>query len=178
MRQFTLRQPPPDIIITTQEWKPDPEVIPKHDDLYARAWECEYEKPIFDAKNNNPTPPNSPEIPIQSNVSTEETWNTPGTAEDCSREVFFSNGRNIWRSRYVSLHGIWCGDKLGATKQQPDQPRSTQYNFRHNPEPNCNAITDINSCNALVCSTERVPRHSSNSKDTSRNQYVAVHKLF
>ena len=41
MRQLTTRQPPPDIRITPQERKPDPEVSLKRDDLYARAWECE-----------------------------------------------------------------------------------------------------------------------------------------
>ena len=38
LRSFTPRQPIPDVQTTAQEWKPDPEVIIKHDDLYARAW--------------------------------------------------------------------------------------------------------------------------------------------
>ena len=37
MRPFTPGQPPADIRITPQDWKPDPEVSLKHDDLYARA---------------------------------------------------------------------------------------------------------------------------------------------
>ena len=45
MRQFTPRQPPAYTRITPQEWKPDPEVSLKHDDLYAKAWECENEEP-------------------------------------------------------------------------------------------------------------------------------------
>ena len=57
IRQFTPRQPITDIRIILQEWKPDPEVSLKHDDLYATAWECEYEKLLFDAKNDNATPP-------------------------------------------------------------------------------------------------------------------------
>ena len=40
LRPFTPRQPIPDIPITPREWQPDPEVVIKHDDLYARAWEC------------------------------------------------------------------------------------------------------------------------------------------
>ena len=59
MRQFTAHQPPPDIRITPQKWKPDPEVSLKHDELYARVWECEYEKPIIYAKNDKAMPPNS-----------------------------------------------------------------------------------------------------------------------
>ena len=42
LRQFTPRQLMPDIKITPREWKPDPDVIIEHDDLYAKAWECEY----------------------------------------------------------------------------------------------------------------------------------------
>ena len=64
MRQFTPRQPPADIRITPQESKPDPEVSLKHDCLYARAWECDYEQPICDAENNNATPPNAQEVPV------------------------------------------------------------------------------------------------------------------
>ena len=58
MRQFTPRQLLTDIRVTPQEWKPDPEVSLKHDDLYVRAWECDYEQPIFDDENNKRTPPN------------------------------------------------------------------------------------------------------------------------
>ena len=64
----------------------------KHDDLYARAWECDYEQPIFDAENNNATPPNSTEIPVQSDVATEEMRNTPGTAHECFPENFPPTG--------------------------------------------------------------------------------------
>ena len=80
MRQFTPHQPPADIQITPQEWKPDPEVSLKHPDLDARAWECEYENPILDAKENNTMSPNSDEIPVQSDVTFEKMRNTPGTA--------------------------------------------------------------------------------------------------
>ena len=77
MRQFTPHQPLADIQVKPHEYKPDPEISPKHDDLYARAWEFDYEQPIFDAENNNAVPSNSPEIPIQSDFSTEEMRNTP-----------------------------------------------------------------------------------------------------
>ena len=86
--QFTPHKPPPDIRITPQERKPDPEVSLKHDDLYAKAWECENEKPIFGAKNKNATPPDSPENQVQFDLSTEETWNTPETAKDFFRDSF------------------------------------------------------------------------------------------
>ena len=88
MRLFTPRQPPPDKGMTPQERKTDPELSIKHDDLYGRAWECEYEKPLFDTENNNATPSNSPEIPVLSGLSSEETRNLSGTPQECSREIF------------------------------------------------------------------------------------------
>ena len=57
MHQVTPREPLPDLRILPQEWKPDLEANIMHDDLYARAWECEYERPNFDAKNNNARQP-------------------------------------------------------------------------------------------------------------------------
>ena len=60
LRQFTLRQPKPNIPITPHELQPDPEVVIKHDNLYVRAWECEHEKLIFECDYNNLVTPNSP----------------------------------------------------------------------------------------------------------------------
>ena len=47
LHQFTPRQPPADIRIARHELKPDPDVSLKHDKLYSRAWEYDYEQPIF-----------------------------------------------------------------------------------------------------------------------------------
>ena len=88
MRQFTPRQPPADITVKPQEYKSDPEVSLNHDDLYARAWEYDFEQSIFDAENDNEAPPNLQEIPLQSDYSTEETRNTPGNPHVCSTEIF------------------------------------------------------------------------------------------
>ena len=60
----------------------------KHDDLYARAWEYDYEQSIFENKNNNATPPSPHEVQVQTDISTEETRNTPGAAHECSPEIF------------------------------------------------------------------------------------------
>ena len=87
-RQFTPRQPLPDKGITPEEWKPNPEVGLQHDDLYTRAWECDYERPVVDAENNNATPPHLPENAVESDLSIEETWNKPGTAGERSWEIF------------------------------------------------------------------------------------------
>ena len=92
MPQFTTRQPVPDVRINQQEWKPDSKVNIKHNDLHARARDCESESSIFDAKNNYAKPPKSPKSALQSVLLTEETWNTTKTARDRSRGTFSSKG--------------------------------------------------------------------------------------
>ena len=47
LRHFTPRQHIPHILITQRKWRPDPEVISKHEDLCARARECENGKSIL-----------------------------------------------------------------------------------------------------------------------------------
>ena len=94
MRQFTHQQLLPYIRITPQEWKIDPEVSVKPDDLYARAWERENESPNFDSENHIATPPNSLEIAVQSDLSTEDTWNRSQTAGQPSQD-FFPKRKNI-----------------------------------------------------------------------------------
>ena len=87
IRQFTPRQPVPDTPVTPRKWQPDPEVIIKHDDLYARAWECEYDKPIFDSDRDNLKSPNSPEVTVRSGEAADETKSTPGTIQDNSSDT-------------------------------------------------------------------------------------------
>ena len=86
LRQFTPCQTKPDIPVTPREWQPDPEVIVKHDDLYARAWECDYEKPIFDSDRDNLVPSNSPEVTVRWGKAADETRSTPGTIQEDSSE--------------------------------------------------------------------------------------------
>ena len=87
--QFTPRQPPADIAVKPpQEYKPDPQVSLHHDDLYAGAWEYDFEQPIFDAENDKAAPPKIQEIPQQSDYSADEMRNTPGNPHVCSPEIF------------------------------------------------------------------------------------------
>ena len=73
--------------LTPREWQPHPEVIFQHDDLYARAWECEYDKPKFDSDYNNLVTPNSPEVTIRSEEAADETTPTPGTKRENSQKL-------------------------------------------------------------------------------------------
>ena len=82
LRQFTPHQPIPDTPVTPRKWQPDPEVIIKHDDLYARTWECECDKPIFDSDRDNMVVPNSPEVTAQPEEAADEKRSTPGTIQE------------------------------------------------------------------------------------------------
>ena len=138
MRQFTPRQPPADIIIKPHEYKSDPEMSLHHDDLYARAWEYDFEQPIFDAENDNEAPPNQREIQVQSDLSTEETRNTQGTTHQCSPEIFPPTDEiDDVADTYTHVEP----DVGISSEKQEDRlsnPRSSKYNLRHNQKPNCN----------------------------------------
>ena len=87
LRQFTSRQPIPDTPVTQREWQRDPEVIIKHDDLYARAWECEYDKPMIDSDRKKMVIPNSPEVSVRPEEAADKTSSTPGTIQGVSSEI-------------------------------------------------------------------------------------------
>ena len=72
--------------ITPREWQPDPEVVITHDDLYARAWECENDEPIFDSDYNILATPSPPEIRIRSQQAADEMRNTPEIIPENSPE--------------------------------------------------------------------------------------------
>ena len=138
MRQFTPRQPPADITVKPHEYKPEPEVGLNHDDLYARAWEHDFEQPIFDAENSNEAPPNQREGPVQSDFSTEEMRNTPGNPHVCSPDIFPKTDE-LDDVTDTCLHMEPDAETSPEQPQiSPTDPRSSKYNLRHNPKPNCN----------------------------------------
>ena len=138
MRQFTPHQPPADITVKPQEYKSDPEVSLNHDDLYARAWEYDFEQPIFDAENDNEAPTNSLEIPVQSDFSAKEMRNTPGNPHVCSPDIF-PDSDQLGDVTDTCPH---VEPNVGTSSEQqgnsPSNPRSSKYNLRHNPKSNCN----------------------------------------
>ena len=137
IRQFTLRQPPADIAVKRQEYKPDPEVSLHHDDLYAKAWEYDYEQPIFDAENNNAAPPNPQEIPVQSDFSAEEMRKTPVNPHVCSPEFFPCTDEVSEVTDTCPHMEPDVESSSEQTENSPTNPRSSKDNLRHNPKPNC-----------------------------------------
>ena len=88
LRQLTTRQSIPDVQITPQEWKPDPDVSIIYDDLQARAWKREYERPFFNNDQDNAATPNSSRNVVRSDLPTCETSNTRGSSRERSPETF------------------------------------------------------------------------------------------
>ena len=100
LRQFTPRQSLSDIPATQSKWQPDPEVLITHNDLYARAWECEYDQPIFDSDYKKLAAPSPPEITIRSEQTADEMRNTQGITPENSPEIIpqpdaSSDGRDV-----------------------------------------------------------------------------------
>ena len=138
LRQFTPRQPIPDTPVTPREWQPDPEVIIKHDDLYARAWECEYDKPIFDSDRDNLKSPISLEVTVRSGEAADETRSTPGTIQEDSSDILphtdeIEDGTNT--DHFMQPD---ADTSVEQSDPMPTNPRSAKYDLRHNPRPNCN----------------------------------------
>ena len=106
LRHFTPRQPIVDIPITPREWQSDPEVVVKYDDLYARAWECEYDEPIFESDYKNLATPSSPEITIRSEQTADEMRNTPGTIRENSQNLFLSQIQRITEGTWITTHSL------------------------------------------------------------------------
>ena len=138
LRQFTPRQLIPDIPVTPRDWQPDSEVIIEHVDLYARAWECEYDKPIFDSDCDNMVKPNSPKTTVRSENAADETRSTPGTTRQCSPEIIpqvHNSCDGTDTDHYMQPDADTSVEQNDPT---PSNPRSSKYDLRHNPRPNCN----------------------------------------
>ena len=137
LRQFTPGQLIPDTPVTPREWQPDPEVIIGHDDLYARAWECEYDKPIFESDRDNLVSPNSPQVTGRSGEAAHETRSTPRTIQEDSSDTLphtneITDGTDT--DHYMQPDADISVEEIDP---MPTNPRSSKYHLRHNPRPNC-----------------------------------------
>ena len=138
LRQFTPRQTILDIPVTPREWQPDPEVIIRHDDLDARAWECEYDRPIFDSGRDNMVIPKSPEVTVQPQKAADETRSTPGTVKEDFSEILphtdeIDDGTDT--DHYMQP---FADNSVEQIEPRPTNPRSSKYDLRHNSRPKCN----------------------------------------
>ena len=153
LRQFTPRQLIPDTPITPREWQPDPEFIIKHDGLYARAWECEYDEPLLDSDYNNLATPISPEVTIRSAEAADEMRSTPGTIRENSPEITPQPDRSYDGTdmdHYMQPDADTSVEQLDPT---PTNPRSSNYDLRLNPKPSCSDDYRYRLCPTTVYAT-------------------------
>ena len=138
LRLFTPKQPIPDEQKTTQEWKPDPKVIIKHDELYARRWEFEYKTPIFNNGQHSPDSDNSPEITMRHDLPNNETCKIPGTIQEDSPEILphkDEEGDRTDTDHYMEPDAEANSEQLSPTDVNH---RCEKFDLPHNPKPNCN----------------------------------------
>ena len=128
--QFTTRQRILEIPITPRELRTDPEVVIKRDDLHARAWECEYEKPIFDSDYKNPVTHNSHEITVRSEEAADEMRSTPGTLRETSPEIIPQTDRSYDGTDTDHYMQPDADTSLEQPDSTPTNPRSSKYDLR------------------------------------------------
>ena len=64
-----------------------PGINHSHDHLYARAWECENEKPVSDNDHDISATSKSPEKAVQFKLAADKTSTIPGTIREGSPEI-------------------------------------------------------------------------------------------
>ena len=137
LRQFTPRQHITDVQTTPREWQPDPEFIIKHDDLYARAWECEYDRPQVDSDRDSMVIPSSHEITVGSEKAADKTRSNPRTTRESSPEIVpqvDNSYDGTDTDHYMQPDMDTIVEQIDPT---PMNPRSSKKDLPHNPRPNC-----------------------------------------
>ena len=163
LRQFTPRQPISDIPVTQREWQPDPEVVITHDDLYARAWECENDEPIFYSDYNNLATPNPPKITKRSEKTADEMRNTPEITPENSPEIIpqpdgSSDRRDVDHDTQPD-----ADMSVEQLDPMPTNPAAQNKIYAITQSQIVTTITDIDSVKQL--STERMRTHSGNPRN-------------
>ena len=106
--------------------------------FYARAWECEYDEPIFQSGYNNLATPSSPEITIRSEQTADEMRSTPGTIRENSPEIIPQPHRSCDERDKDHDTQPDADTSVEQPEPTPTNPRSSKYDLRHNPKPHCN----------------------------------------
>ena len=114
------------------------EVIIKHNDLYTRAWEYEYETHISHNGQHEPNNDDSPEISVRHNLTNGETCTNPGTIQEDSPEIFPHTDEVVDGTdtdQYMEPDAEANSEQLNPAVINP---RSTKFDLCHNLKSNCN----------------------------------------
>ena len=111
--------------------------------MYATAWECEYEKPVFDSDYKNLVTSNSHEITVRSDEAANEIRSTPGTIRENSPENIPQTDRPYDGADTDHYPQPDVNTSLGQPDPTLTNPRSSIYDLRHYPKPNCNFLSEV-----------------------------------
>ena len=93
---------------------------------------------FFDKGRHEPDNDNSPEVTVRHDLQGDETCTIPGTIQEDSPEIFPHPGKigdGIDTDHYMKPDAEASSEQLSPANVNP---RSTKYDIRHNPQPNCN----------------------------------------
>ena len=130
LRQFTPRQPIPDVQTNPQGWKPVLAVIKKQNDFHARAWEREYKQPTFDSDHEETKIYKSPKTAVRFDLANNETTIIPG---NISTFIFAQAERSFEATDTDHYLEPDAETSLDQTNPTRTNPHSTNYDQRHNP---------------------------------------------
>ena len=99
--------------------------------------EYEYDEPIFDSDYNHLVIPNSPETTIQSEEAADEMRSTSGTIPEISPEIIPQPDRSYDGTDTDHDMQPDADTSVEQLDPTPTNPRSSKYDLRHNPKPNC-----------------------------------------
>ena len=133
------RTPLREIKTTSNERKIDYENIIRRYDLCARAWESVFGKPIFDKNQDEPSPPNPREVNVEADQSIAETCSKTGITQERLPVIFLpTDGLSEGTDTDQDRKPIAEVSSEHLNPNPTNYPRSTQYDLRHSPKPNCN----------------------------------------
>ena len=82
--------------------------------------------------------PISPEVTVRSEETTDQTRSTPGTTQEDSSDILPHTdemGDGTDTDHYMQPD---ADNTVEQNDPTPTNPRSSKYDLRHNPKPNCN----------------------------------------
>ena len=92
---------------------------------------------ISDNNQNEPSPPNSRELTVESDHTIAETCTTPGLTRESFPEIFLPTDGLYGGTRMCSYKEPNVEMSLEKPDANPTSHRSTKCNLRYNPTPNC-----------------------------------------
>ena len=105
--------------------------------MYARAWDSQYETPIFDKRQDKPKDDNSPELTVRQDLPNDEICTIPGNIQEDSPEILPHTdeiGDGTDTVHYMESDAETILEQLSPTDVNPG---SKGYDLRHNLQPKC-----------------------------------------